>query len=64
MRQLLFSVFILGFSLSAFAQDAWKIEATPIDDTHYYGETVANGMLGLVSSYQPLQTSCVVLAGC
>ena len=63
MRRLLF-LLVLGFSISASAQDAWKIEAANIDTAHYYGETVANGMVGLVSSYQPLKTSCVVLAGC
>jgi protein-glucosylgalactosylhydroxylysine glucosidase len=64
MKHLFLLAFMMGASLSVSAQDAWKMEATHIDDAHYYGETVANGMLGLVSSYQPLQTSCVVLAGC
>lgn len=32
------------------AQDAWKITAEQIEPSSYYGITVANGMLGLVSS--------------
>lgn len=48
---------------AVYAQDPWKITATQIDTTNYYGVTVANGMLGLVSSPQPLRTSCTVLAG-
>lgn len=45
------------------AQDPWKITATDIDPNNYYGITVANGMLGIVSSPDPLRTSNVVLAG-
>ena len=30
--------------------DAWKIAANGIDPSNYYGETVANGMIGIVSS--------------
>lgn len=52
-----------NFQSVALAQDPWKIMAEHIDSTHYYGVTVANGMLGLVSSPQPLKTSCVVLGG-
>ena len=57
----LLSIFIAG---QAAGQDPWKIEAEGIDPGNYYGETVANGMLGLVSSAQPLQLSSTVLAGC
>ncbi len=41
----------------------WMISATDIDPTNYYGITVANGMVGLVSSPQPMQVSDVVLNG-
>ena len=49
--------------LTTLAQDPWNIEARHIDPSNYYGETVANGMLGIVSSPKPLKTSNVVLAG-
>lgn len=45
------------------AQDAWKITAGQIEPSSYYGITVANGMLGLVSSPDPLKISRVVLGG-
>ncbi len=59
-------VFLLNFFLIAatsFAQDPWKIEAYKIDASHYYGVTVANGMIGIVSSPEPLKVKDVVLAG-
>ena len=45
------------------AQDVWKITAGQIEPSSYYGITVANGMLGLVSSPEPLKISRVVLGG-
>lgn len=45
------------------AQDPWSIKVNHIDPQNYYGVTVANGMLGIVSSPEPLRTSQVVLAG-
>ena len=50
---------VIGLS----AQDAWKITAEQIDPQSYYGIIVANGMLGLVSSPEPLKISRVVLGG-
>ena len=43
--------------------DPWRITADKIDPANYYGETVANGMIGLVSSPVPFQLKNVVLAG-
>src|SRR5579864_506768 len=40
----------------------WVISAVP-DPANYYGVTVANGMIGIVSSPQPFQVKDVVLAG-
>ncbi|PTT01071.1 glycosyl hydrolase family 65 [Pedobacter sp. HMWF019] len=57
---------ILGLSLFALllkAQDPWIIEAGKIDPANYYGVTVANGMLGIVSSPEPFKVKNVVLAG-
>jgi protein-glucosylgalactosylhydroxylysine glucosidase len=59
--------FILQFLIFSFqfssAQDAWKITATNIDAKNYYGVTVANGMLGIVSSPEAFKVKDVVLAG-
>ena len=46
-----------------FAQDPWKITAQPVTATGYYGVTVANGMIGIVSSPEPFKVKDVVLAG-
>ena len=45
------------------APDPWRLTATAIDPKNYYGVTVANGMLGIVSSPEPFQVKSVVLAG-
>ncbi|MEJ7912331.1 MAG: glycoside hydrolase family 65 protein [Chitinophagaceae bacterium] len=55
-----FSFFL---SLLCHAQDPWKIEAAKIDPSNYYGVTVANGMIGIVSSPEPFKVKDVVLAG-
>src|SRR5258708_3436474 len=44
-------------------QDPWIIKAEKIDASNYYGVTVANGMLGIVSSAEPFKVKDVVLAG-
>ena len=45
------------------APDPWRISADQVDPRNYYGATVANGMLGIVSSPEPFQVKSVVLAG-
>ena len=45
------------------APDPWKITADKIDPGNYYGATVANGVLGVVSSAEPFKVKNVVLAG-
>ena len=45
------------------AQDSWKVVANDIDPNNYYGVTVANGMVGLVSSPNPLKVNDVILNG-
>ena len=62
---------ILGLLLAivSFAQaysqsiDPWKIKADKVDPSNYYGVTVANGMIGIVSSPEPFKVKDVVLAG-
>ncbi len=45
------------------AQEAFKISASIKPGMAYYGETVANGMIGVVSSPEPFKVKDVVLAG-
>lgn len=54
--------FLLFYYLSP-AQDPWIIKAGKIDPSNYYGITVANGMIGIVSSPEPFKVKDVVLAG-
>lgn len=64
MRQLfIFCFFVSLFSASAQTIDPWKITATSFDPSNYYGITVANGMIGVVSSPEPFKVKEVVLAG-
>jgi trehalose/maltose hydrolase-like predicted phosphorylase len=64
MKKLLLAIVLsaLTFDLS-FSQDPWIIKATSIDPSNYYGITVANGMIGIVSSPEPFKVKDVVLAG-
>ncbi len=55
--------FLCLFGSVSFAQDAWKITASNIDASNYYGITVANGMIGIVSAPEPFKVKDVVLAG-
>ncbi len=56
---ILFS-FLLSLSQKS---DTWKIVADKIDPSNYYGETVANGVIGIVSSARVLRCKDVVLNG-
>jgi len=59
---LLIVLFLINYSNQA-QQDPWKIKADKINPSEYYGITVANGMIGIVSSPEPLKVKNVVLAG-
>src|SRR5450755_3407891 len=68
-RLLSFRIFLLSCILfqQASAQmssaiNPWVISAVP-DPANYYGVTVANGMIGIVSSPEPFKVKDVVLAG-
>lgn len=58
---LIVSVFL--FSERMFAQDPWVLEAKELNSSQYYGVTVANGVMGIVSSPQPLKIKEIILAG-
>ncbi len=53
------------FALSAqdLSKSPWHVQAASIDANNYYGVTVANGMIGIVSSPEPLKVKDVVLNG-
>jgi len=53
----------ISFSIKAQNIDPWKITATSINPADYYGVTVANGMIGIVSAPEPFKIKDVVLAG-
>jgi trehalose/maltose hydrolase-like predicted phosphorylase len=63
MNRWLFILLFCSFTSISFSQDPWKITADSIDPSHYYGVTVANGMIGIVSSPEPFKVKDVVLAG-
>src|SRR6185312_13269472 len=65
MKRTVFLVLSNLLFLFSFAQkiDPWKIVANKIDPNNYYGETVANGGIGIVSSAEPLKCKDVVLNG-
>src|ERR1700759_5420587 len=63
MKKLLVLLFTIHYSLFTFSQDPWVIKADKIDPSNYYGVTVANGMIGIVSSPEPFKVKDVVLAG-
>jgi len=56
-------IFLMSLSKNTFSQDPWIIKANTIDPSNYYGITVANGMIGIVSSPEPFKVKDVVLAG-
>lgn len=56
-------IFILSSAMCYAQIDPWKITASKIDTAKYYGVTVANGMIGVVSSPEPFKVKNVILAG-
>src|SRR3712207_2523639 len=67
MRLKIYSLFIAAmlFYLYGHAQssDTWTITADKINPSDYYGVTVANGMIGIVSSPNVFRCKDVVLNG-
>lgn len=59
---LLFFAFLI-VPLTQSQDNGWVLEADEIDPSNYYGITVANGMVGIVSSADPLRVSETVLNG-
>src|ERR1700751_4923710 len=63
MKKIITFFFLLLIVHYSFSQDPWIIKADKIDPSNYYGITVANGMIGIVSSPEPFKVKDVVLAG-
>ena len=64
MRKKLVAALILMSSVfRSNSQDPWILKTDTVNPINYYGETVANGMVGIVSSPEPLKIKDVVLAG-
>ncbi|MEM6395864.1 MAG: glycoside hydrolase family 65 protein [Bacteroidota bacterium] len=63
--RLFYSLLCICIFLQVSAQGGpdWTITTDDIDPDNYYGITVANGMVGLVSSPEPLKVTDVVLNG-
>ncbi|MDB5249929.1 MAG: Kojibiose phosphorylase [Segetibacter sp.] len=61
----IFFLFLVTFLVGtyAFSQDIWTIKAPTVNPSNYFGETVANGMVGIVSSPDPFKVKDVVLNG-
>ena len=53
----------LNLNAQDFSKSAWHIQATEINPTNYFGITLANGVVGLVSSPEPMKIKDVVLNG-
>ena len=59
-----FCLIFSGLLTSVTAQtNEWQIVGQNINPANYYGITVANGMIGLVSSPEPMKVKDVVLNG-
>lgn len=56
-------ILLLFVFSSLFGQNSWVIEAENIDPKHYTGISVSNGMIGVVSSPEPMKVSQTILAG-
>jgi trehalose/maltose hydrolase-like predicted phosphorylase len=44
-------------------RDVWSIDSGPVLDGSYFGETVANGMIGILSAPEPFRTAHILLNG-
>lgn len=61
-KNILFTLILVNMFSFSVAQE-WTIESNKIDPNNYYGVTVGNGMIGIVSSPEPMKVKDVVLNG-
>ena len=54
---ILYFLLLLAFPMGAqdYTNSPWHLTATDIDPNNYYGITVANGIIGIVSSPEPMK---------
>ncbi|SEP19663.1 glycoside hydrolase family 65 protein [Mucilaginibacter sp. OK283] len=62
-KWLVLLAFVVPMTGNAQGADPWTVKADKIDPANYYGITVANGMIGIVSAPEPFKVKNVVLAG-
>jgi trehalose/maltose hydrolase-like predicted phosphorylase len=62
-KWLMLLAFVVPVAANAQGADPWTVKANKIDPANYYGITVANGMIGIVSAPEPFKVKNVVLAG-
>ncbi|MFA9216658.1 MAG: hypothetical protein ACEQSK_06085, partial [Sphingomonadaceae bacterium] len=64
-KRIVLALPLLALPLLASASDAdgWNVHAVPVAGAPYFGVTVANGMIGLVSAREPMQLAETVLNG-
>ncbi|MEL6719244.1 MAG: glycoside hydrolase family 65 protein [Bacteroidota bacterium] len=60
---LTFLFITLHLSAQNLSQSPWHVQAKDINPNEYYGVTIANGMVGIVSSPEPMRVNDVVLNG-
>lgn len=53
----------MGLSRAEAVDDGWSISSGPIDPKNYFGATVANGMIGIVSSPRPFHNAQTIIYG-
>src|ERR1043165_2742352 len=58
-----FFLLTASFHAGAQSRDGWKVEAANFERKNYFGVTLGNGMIGLVSSAEPMKAKAVVLTG-
>lgn len=63
MRTTFFLILLFISWLKMAGQSAWEVTAGQIDPNNYFGVTLANGVVGIVSSPEPLKVRDVVLNG-
>lgn len=64
MKSVVLHILVYFFLVSGLsAQNPWIISADSVVPENYFGVSVANGMIGVISSHEPLKVKNVVLAG-
>lgn len=63
-KLLIFCIITININYAQdFSKSGWHIEATEINPNNYFGITLGNGMVGLISSPEPMKVQDVVLNG-